>query len=140
MSRTLSPAKPVTVAVCLVGAAVVACALNIAIAALAHATGASEDFGPLTVGAYVPYTLYGIIAGTIGWAVIRWKAQHPAKVLRWLVPAVVALSYIPDLAMFFVPDLAPGANTVGIIALLVMHTVVAVCAVFALRLALPVHD
>jgi hypothetical protein len=138
MSNALSPVKPVTVAGYLVGAAVVASLVNIAIAALAHAAGASADFGPLTIGAYVSFTLYGIAAGAIGWAVIRWRADEPAKILRWLVPAVVVLSYIPDLAMFF-SDFMPGANAVGVFALMVMHTVVAVCAVVALRRSLPVE-
>ncbi len=137
MTKTLAPVKPVAVAGYLIAAAVVACAVNIGIAALAHAAGASEDFGPLTIGAFVPYTLYGIAAGAIGWAVIRWKASDPQKVLRWLVPTVVVVSYIPDLAMFF-SDFEPNANAVGIIALILMHTVVAVCAVAALYQALPV--
>jgi hypothetical protein len=137
MPNTLSPVKPVTVAGYLVGAAVVASLVNIAIAALAHAAGASDDFGPLTIGAYVPYTLYGVAAGAIGWAVIRWKANDPAKILRWLVPTVVVLSYIPDLAML-VSDFQPNANVVGVLALMIMHTVVAVCAVVALRRSLPV--
>jgi hypothetical protein len=140
MPQTLSPAKPLTLAMYLVGAAIVACAVNIGIAALAHAAGASEDFGPLTIGAYVPYTLYGIIAGTVGWVLVRTWAPHPARLLKWLVPVVVVLSYIPDLAMFFIPDFQPNANAVGIIALIVMHTVVAVCTVFALQRSLPVPD
>ncbi|MCE7004424.1 DUF6069 family protein [Kibdelosporangium philippinense] len=137
MTKTLAPVKPVVVTGFLIAAAVVACAVNIGIAALAHAAGASEDFGPLTIGAYVPYSLYGFAAGAIGWAVLRWKASDPAKVLRWLVPTVLVLSCIPDLAMFF-SDFEPNANAVGIIALLLMHTVVAVCAVLALGKALPV--
>jgi hypothetical protein len=62
-----------------------------------------------------------------------------AKILRWLVPVVVVLSYIPDLAMFF-SDFEPNANAVGILALVIMHTVVAVCAVVALRQSLPVEN
>jgi hypothetical protein len=140
MTKTLAPVKPVTAVGYLVAAAVVACLVNIGIAALAHAAGASEDFEPLTIGAYVSFTVIGIIAGTIGWALIRWRAKNPRAVLRWLVPTVVLLSFIPDLAMFFVPDLQPNANAIGIIALLVMHVVVAVCAVAALLRALPVDQ
>ncbi|CAM3307420.1 DUF6069 domain-containing protein [Kibdelosporangium persicum] len=138
MAKTLAPVKPVTAVGYLLAATVVACLVNIGIAALAHAAGASEDFEPLTIGAYVTYTVVGIIAGTIGWALVRQRAENPRAVLRWLVPTVVVISFIPDVAMFFVPDFQPNANAVGIIALLVMHVVVAVCAVAALVRALPI--
>ncbi|WP_172639488.1 hypothetical protein [Streptomyces tailanensis] len=49
---------------------------------------------------------------------------------------MVVVSFIPDLAML-VSDYTPHADAVGVVALLVMHVVVAVAAVFTFRTILP---
>jgi hypothetical protein len=81
------------IAIGVVTATLAAIAVNALIAVLALAAGASEDFEPLQLSAYALLTVVGALA-----AVRRW-ARRPAAVLRWLVPAVVIVSLLPDLAL-----------------------------------------
>jgi hypothetical protein len=121
-------------------AVVVAAAVSIAadslIALIAHHLGAPRDFKPLQVGSFASLTIVGVLAGAIGWAVIRRRAKDPRRLLARLVPAVIALSLIPDL---FVGAGKLEAHTTwgGVAALMIMHLAVAACAVTAYRFLLP---
>ena len=53
--------------------------------------------------------------------------------LRWLVPLVVVLSFVPDLLL-----LQYGLSVLLVVGLMVMHVVCAVVAVPAFRRVLPV--
>jgi hypothetical protein len=55
------------------------------------------------------------------------------------VPAVLVLSFVPDVAMLF-DHYRPHANTAGVLGLLAMHVAVAAVAVTAYLRALPVTD
>jgi hypothetical protein len=126
------------IAIGVVAAALVAAAVNAVIALLATAAGASEDFAPLQPSAYVFLTAVGVLAGAAGWAAVRRWARRPAAVLRRLVPAVVAVSLLPDLALLFT-DLQPNTTGLGVAALMLMHVATAAVAVpiFARALPLP---
>jgi amino acid transporter len=78
----------------------------------------------------------GVLFGAIGWIIVRRSSKDPEALLRKLVPAVVVISFILDLAML-VSDYAPHSDAVGVVALLVMHVVVAAATVFAFRKVLP---
>ncbi|WP_258308939.1 DUF6069 family protein [Streptomyces sp. NWU339] len=134
-----SPAAPRTpplqVTGLLLAALVAASLVNALIAALALAAGASDDFMPLQPGAYIVFTIAGVLIGAGGWAVIRRRAGAQ-KLLRTLVPVVVIVSFIPDLAML-VSDYQPGADVTGVVALLLMHVAVAAIAVPSYQRALP---
>jgi hypothetical protein len=118
-------------------AAVVASSIvEAAVAAIARAAGASYGFQPLQASAFVFFTVVGLVFGSIGWIIVRRSSKAPESLLRKLVPAVVVISFIPDLAML-VSNYKPHANAVGVVALLVMHVVVAAAAVFAFRKVLP---
>jgi hypothetical protein len=80
-----------------------------------------------------------VLLGVAGWALVRRTAKDPQKLLNWLVPVVVLVSFVPDLAML-ASDYTPHANGVGVVALLAMHVAVAVIAVAGYRRALPVAD
>lgn len=123
----------------LVGTAVVATALNAVVAAAAHAAGASDDFQPLQPSAYAPLTVFGILIGAAGWAIIRARSARPAGLLRTLVPVVVLLSLVPDI-LVGVSDSKPGTSWGAVIALMVMHVVVAAVAVPAFRRFLPLDS
>ncbi|RSM75400.1 hypothetical protein DMH04_38485 [Kibdelosporangium aridum] len=112
----------------IVGANVVNAGIAIAARAM---TDDLADFGPLDPFPYIFLTTVGIIAGAVGWAVVRRRADDPAAVLRWLVPAVVLLSFVPDFFQF------DRGGVVGVVALLVMHVVVAAFGVAAYRRAMP---
>ena len=131
--------KGAAVAGILLVAVVLAALVDTAIAALGHAAGASHQFQPLQAPAFVSFTLLGIVIGAAGWAIVRRRAAHPRALLRRLVPTVLALSFIPDLAML-VSSYLPHSNTAGVLALLAMHIAVATIAVTAYTRALPVRE
>ena len=117
-------------------AIIVSVALNAAVAAIAHAAGASHAFNPLEFPAYSTLTIIGIVVATAAWAVIRARASHPRRLLLVLVPAVIAVSFVPDLL------LGADGNMTGIswgagIALMSMHLIVAAVTVPTLLRVLP---
>ena len=116
-------------------AAIIALAANTVIAQVALVAGASEDFMPLTPGAYGFFTVIGVIAGLVGWLLVRRTANAPAT-LRWLVPTVLVLSLVPDILLGF-SDRA-GVSWGAVVALMLMHVVVTVAAVVTFSRFLPV--
>lgn len=118
-------------------AAVGAVVANAVIALLALALGASGDFQPLQPGSYIFLTVVGVLAGAGGWAGVRKWSRRPAAVLRWLVPAVVAVSLVPDFALLG-GDMQPNTSGLGVAALIVMHLATAAVAVPVFARVLPV--
>ncbi|MER5428475.1 DUF6069 family protein [Streptomyces sp. NPDC002588] len=101
------------------------------IAVLARAAGAPDDFRPLEPGSYIFLTVLGVVAGAAGWAVVRKVSADPERLIRWLAPVLVAVSFVPDFLL-----LGDG-GVKGVAALLAMHVVVAVIAVAAYRRVMP---
>ena len=122
---------PLVVAGGVLAAIVVASLADAVLALLALAVGAPDDFQPLMPGSYIFLTTVGVVAGAIGWAIIRKVSKDPEALMRWLVPTVVALSFVPDFLLF------GEGGVAGVVALLLMHVVVAVVAVFAYRKVMP---
>jgi hypothetical protein len=112
-------------------AIVVASLADAVLALLALAVGAPDDFQPLMPGSYIFLTTVGVVAGAVGWAIIRKVSKAPEALMRWLVPTVVAISFVPDFLLF------GEGGVAGVVALLLMHVVVAVVAVFAYRKVMP---
>jgi hypothetical protein len=112
-------------------AIVVSSLANAVLAVVALALGAPDDFQPLMPGSYVFLTTVGVIAGAVGWAVVRKVSKDPEKLVRWLVPTVVVVSFVPDFLLF------GAGGVVGVMALLLMHVAVAAAAVFAYRKVMP---
>ena|SRR5438552_8820619 len=106
-------------------AAVAALAVNTAIALAASAL----DHGGLGVGlapaAYLPMTLAGLLAGAFGWRLIARRAPHA---LRVVVPAVLVLTWVPDLVL-----LTTGATAANVVGLMLMHLAVTTAVVTAMR-------
>lgn len=117
---------------------VVAILLCFVVAQIAFALGASRDFLALTPGAYGTFIVIGAVIGVIGWALIRRFARTPRRLLDVLVPLVLGLSFIPDI-LVGVTKALPGTSWTGVIALMVMHVVVAASLVAAYRFFLPVR-
>ncbi|MFE4664673.1 DUF6069 family protein [Streptomyces sp. NPDC056716] len=132
------PAQPGGTAIAggLLATAVLATALNAAVAAIAHAAGASEDSIQLQLGAYGVFTVLGVLAGAGGWAAVRARAARPERVLRTLVPVVLLVSFVPDIPLGLSGD-GQGSSWGAVAALMVMHVVVALVAVPAYRRLLP---
>ncbi|WP_436701935.1 DUF6069 family protein [Nocardioides sp. BYT-33-1] len=138
-ARRTVPATVVTVVVAAVVAVVASVLGNTVVAQTALAAGASEDFQPLTVGSYSAFTVVGVVAGLVGWLLIR-RTRRPTATLRWLVPTVLILSWIPDVLLGLSDR--TGVSWGAVVALMVMHVIVTVAAVltFARLLPLTQHD
>jgi uncharacterized protein DUF6069 len=120
--------------------AAVACAVgvNALVATIARQAGANASFAPLHIAVYGGFTAVGVLVGWFGWQLVRRRWERPAGVLKVLVPAVVLVSFVPDVALLalkFIPD----TNTAAVVALMVMHLVVAAFAVAGYLLAAPVN-
>lgn len=120
-----------------VAAAVVIASIgNAAVSFVAQALGAD----PKTVlglypRGYVVLTALGVVVAAFAWASIRKRAEDPARTLGKLVPIVVVLSWLLDVPLFF----QPGSSVIGVVALMVMHVVVAAVAVPIFHRVLPVR-
>lgn len=127
---TVPPAaSPARIALAVVLAAVVAAIVNTLIGLL---VGLIEGTGYNPTNA-ITYSVIGVLLGFVGWLLIRRFAPRPAAVLRWVVPLVVVLSFIPDLYL-----LTFGMSVLLVVALMIMHVVVAAVAVPTFRRVLPV--
>lgn len=119
-----------------VAAIVLASIGNAAVSFVAQALGADpQAVEGLKPQGYVVLTAVGVIIAAFAWASIRKRAKDPARTLGKLVPIVVVLSLFADVPVFFLP----GASIVGVVALMVMHVVVAAVAVPIFRRVLPVR-
>ncbi|MGW4207720.1 DUF6069 family protein [Lentzea sp. NPDC004789] len=115
-------------------AVALACAGNAVVSLLAQALGADPNaVEGLQPKGYVVLTAVGVVIAAFAWASIRKRAKNPARTLGKLVPVVVAVSFLADVPVFFLP----GASAVGVVALMVMHVVVAAVAVPIFRRVLP---
>ncbi|WP_416965122.1 DUF6069 family protein [Streptomyces sp. Agncl-13] len=122
---------PLVVAGGVLAAIVVASAADTVLAQLALAAGAPDDFQPLEAPSYVFLTALGTVAGAIGWAILRKVSKDPQALVRWLVPTLVVVSFVPDFLLY-----GDGGAT-GVGALLLMHVTVAAAAVVAYRKVMP---
>jgi uncharacterized protein DUF6069 len=105
---------------------------NLVIALVAQAAGADPaDYRGLQPASYISLTFLGVVAGVLAWIAVRAKADRPALVLRRLVPAVVLVSLLADVAVGI------SVGWTGAIALGLMHVAVAAIAVPVLHRALP---
>jgi hypothetical protein len=115
-------------------AVALACAGNAVVSFLAQSLGADPHaVEGLQPKGYVVLTAVGVIIAAFAWASIRKRAKDPARTLGKLVPIVVGVSLLADVPVFFLP----GASAVGVIALMVMHVVVAAVAVPIFHRVLP---
>lgn len=122
---------PLVVVGGVLAAIVLASLVDAVFAVAALAAGAPDDFRPLMPGAYIFLTTVGVVAGAIGWAVVRKVSANPEALVRWLAPVLVVVSFIPDFLLF------GEGGVAGVLALLAMHVAVAVIAVIAYRKVMP---
>jgi hypothetical protein len=136
-TQTLTPvasASKARAAIILIAATLIAIGLNAVIASLAHALGVSSAYGPLTVPAYASMTVLGVVAGWVGWVLIRRRARNPRRALTIIVPIVVVASFLPDVLLATL-RFVPGTTSGAVLALALMHLVVAGVAIPAYALA-----
>jgi hypothetical protein len=109
-----------------------------AISAIAHAAGVAHSFSPLQPATFSVLIVVGVLAGGLGWQLVRTRAARPGRLLSRLVPAVLLLSFIPDLLIGITGGL--HATWGGVAALMCMHVAVAAAAVTSYSLFLPVSS
>lgn len=124
-------------ALLLAAAVAVAGAANALISVVAVAAGA-QAFAPLTPPVYLAFTVLGVLAGYLGWRLVRARAQRPARELRILVPVIVVVSLLPNVALAATAFI-PGTTLTGVIALSLMHLVVVAVAVPVYQRIAPVR-
>ena len=117
------PSRRVVVAVTLAVAAIISVVANTLVAFAAIAVGASSAFAPLTFAVYAPFTVVGLIAGYIGWRLVRGHSRFPRRTLSILVPVVLVLSFIPDTFAMIV-GFIPAGSVTAYAGLMLMHVVV----------------
>jgi hypothetical protein len=83
------------------------------------------------------WTVIGTLAGAIGWRLLAARKAGAGRLLTRLVPVVLAVSLIPDLALLANQNAVPGTTTSGVLALMLMHLAVAAIAVPAYRRFMP---
>jgi hypothetical protein len=89
----------------------------------------------LQFATFTGLVVLGVLAGGVGWQIVRSRAARPDRLLRRLVPAVLAVSFLPDLALGVTGG--EGATWGGVAALVGMHVVVAAAAVASYTVFLP---
>ncbi len=118
-------------------AGVLAAVVNVAVSAIARGPfDASDEFVPLTPGPIVMWTILGAVIGALGWRLIVSKKADSRALLAKLVPTVLVLSFLPDLALL-ATDTMPGQSTAGVLALMVMHLLTAAVVVTGYRRSMP---
>ena len=118
-------------------AGIAAAVVNVAISAVARgAFDAGDDFAPLTPGPIVMWTILGAVLGAAGWRLFVNRSARSRALLTRLVPTVLVLSFLPDLALL-ATDTMPGQTPAGVLALMVMHVATAAVVVTAYRRAMP---
>jgi hypothetical protein len=140
-SATGAPSTPRSaLAKAVVVSAACSAAANAVIAALARGPlGVSSAFRPLTPPVFLMFTVIGAAVGAFGWRMITRRSQRPARLLRRLVPAVLVLSFIPDLLVLATKAM-PGTSTTAVLTLMAMHIAVAAIAVLSYQRFLPARD
>jgi hypothetical protein len=82
-------------------------------------------FTPLHTSSVVFLTIVGVIGATVACLTLNAVAAQPVAVFRRVVPAALALSFIPDAAIWLSRSYQHTARASTVIPLLVMHIVVA---------------
>lgn len=120
------------------GAAIVVAVIGDTVVSLLarHVFGAPSGFPPLHPAPYISLTILGLLAGTLGWYMIVRVIRDPTRLLRVLVPVILVLSFIPDIAVGVSKSMV-HTTWGGVAALMVMHVVVAAVGVISYRRFMP---
>ncbi len=99
-------------------------AANAIVAALAGLLpGVSPEFPPLQPGAYVFFTVVGVLGAVITFALVARFAHRPIRTYVTVAVIALALSFIPDLMLVADASQLPGGSVSAVLALMAMHIV-----------------
>lgn len=137
MTATLDPTSPrpravprARTALLVIGAVAASAALTSIVAFVARAAGAGDAYPPLQPAVYLSFAIVGTLAALGGWVLVVRFVRRSARLLRVVVPALLVLSLVPDVALLAL-GFIPGTTAGGAIALMLMHVAVAAVAVLA---------
>jgi hypothetical protein len=134
LPRTYRPTVIVPLSVAIV--AVLASAINALLAVVGISIGAS---GPgLQPTAYLSLTVVAAIGGAVGWHLINRFAQGPSRVMAWLAPSFLAISFVPDIIIGAASG--TGAGWLYAAILMVMHVSTIAVAILTYRRLMPLSD
>jgi hypothetical protein len=134
LPRTTSPTVAVPLSIAIV--AVLASAVNAVLALVGGAIGAT---GPgLQPIAYLSLTVAAAIGGAVGWHLIDRFAKRPSRVMRWLVPSFLAVSFVPDILIGVTTGTGDGWLYAAV--LMSMHVATITIAILTYRRLMPLSD
>jgi hypothetical protein len=138
-STSVSPPVSSTRRVLLAGvAAAVPTGVLSAAIALASASLGVPQIPQLTPAAVALFSVFGAIVGAFGWQAVRRRATDPGRTMRWLVPFVLVVSFVPDVLLAF--TLASTTGVAPVLALALMHITTLVIGVTVYSRLLPVRS
>ncbi|GAA4737706.1 DUF6069 family protein [Amnibacterium soli] len=139
MTATTAPSTAATPRVLLAAgtAAVLASAVNVGIALAVPALGLPV-LPQLMPAGVVAFTVVAAVVGAIGWQLVRRRSADPRRLLTRLVPIVLAVSFVPDVALGVAT--ATGTGPAPVLALALMHLTTIVVAVAVYARVLPVRN
>ena len=100
------------------------------------ASDRTDTFEPLATASWALPTIAGAVVGAVGWRLIVAHHRQAGRLLRWLVPTVLALSLIPDV-LLLTNDSEPGATAGRVGALMLMHLAIGLVSVPLYRKFMP---
>jgi hypothetical protein len=112
----------------------VASAANAIVAFAGLAPGADPTLPGLTPPAFITLSILGVLVAAIGWTVVG-RARSAKRILTVLVPTLLALSLLPDIALALTASSA--AVVTAAVTLGIMHVVTVAVAVPVYRTFLP---
>ncbi|WP_227130752.1 DUF6069 family protein [Halorubellus salinus] len=109
-------------------AAVAASVANLLVLAVALLLELAPGFRPLAPAPIVFLTVLGVVGADAVYAFLDQRTDAGHDLFRTVALAVLVVSFVPDFALL---ALDPAATTLGVLALVVMHVVVAaICLAF----------
>ena len=134
LPRTYSPTVAVPLSIAIV--AVLASAVNAVLALVGSAVGATvPGLQPI---AYLSLTVVAAIGGAVGWHLIDRFAKRPRRVMRWLVPSFLAVSFVPDILIGVTTGTGDGWLYAAV--LMSMHVITITIAILTYRRLMPLSD
>ena len=115
----------------------VASVANAIVAFAGLSAGAEPTLPGLTPPAFITLSVLGVLVAAIGWTVVG-RARSAARILTVLVPVLLVLSLIPNIALALTAGSA--AVVTAAVALGIMHVVTVAVAVPVFRTFLPLAE
>ena len=117
-------------------AAVATSAANYLVSVVGIALGAPASQLQLTPPVFIGVSVVVSVVGAAFWQLVARAGKDPARTLRWLVPVVFVLSFLPDLGLALLTSPEPSA----LLTLAVMHVATITLATIVYSLVLPVRS